>query len=62
MPLIFEGLTNNEIASELKITERAVEKQKKLIYEKSGADKSVTFFKYAFSRGLQFLSRVYSTK
>lgn len=62
MPLIFEGLTNNEIASELKITERAVEKQKKLIYEKSGADKSVTFFKYAFSRGLQFLSRIYSTK
>lgn len=58
MPLIFEGLTNNEIASELKITERAVEKQKKLIYEKRGADKSVTFFKYAFSRGFQFLSRI----
>ena len=56
MPSIFEGLTNKEFTWELNSTERAVEK--KLIYEKSGADKSVTFFKYAFSRGLQFLSSI----
>lgn len=57
MPLIFEGLTNGEIASEVCINTRSVEKQRHKIYEKSGAQKMIDFYKYAFTRGLQFLGR-----
>jgi DNA-binding NarL/FixJ family response regulator len=56
LPLIFEGLTNDEIAEEVCITKRAVEKQRHKIYQKSGVNKIVDFYKYAFTRGLQFLS------
>lgn len=62
IPLIFESLTNKEIADEIYITERAVEKQRKKIYERSGATKAMDFYKYAFSHGLQFLGRVKSAK
>jgi DNA-binding NarL/FixJ family response regulator len=57
MPLIFEGLTNGEIASEVCINTRSVEKQRHKIYEKSGAQKMIDFYKYAFTKGLQFLGR-----
>lgn len=57
MPLIFDGLTNEEIADQVYISKRAVEKQRQKIYQQSGANKAVDFFKYAFTRGLQFLGR-----
>jgi DNA-binding NarL/FixJ family response regulator len=57
MTLIFEGLTNDEIAGEIAISTRAVEKQRHKIYDKSGVKKIIDFYKYAFSRGLQFLGR-----
>jgi len=56
VPLILEGLTNDEIADEVCITKRAVEKQRHNIYLKIGAYKAIEFYKYAFSKGLQFLS------
>jgi DNA-binding NarL/FixJ family response regulator len=55
MPLIFEGFTNEEIAETVCISKRSVEKQRHKIYEKSGAEKVIDFYKYAFSKGLQFL-------
>lgn len=58
LPLIFEGLTNDEIAEEICISRRAVEKQRTKIYERSGTEKAMDFYKYAFSRGLQFLGRL----
>ena len=58
MPLIFAGLTNKEIGDEIYITERAVEKQRKKIYERSGAERAIDFYKYAFTCGLQFLGRI----
>lgn len=62
MPLIFDGMTNKEIAAEIYIAERSVEKQRQKIYERSGAKKAVDFYKYAFTRGLQFLGRVKPSK
>lgn len=57
MPLIFEGLTNEEIAGEVNIGTRAIEKQRNKIYQQIGAKRAVDLYKYAFSRGLQFLGR-----
>ncbi len=57
MPLMFEGLTNAEIADEISISKRAVEKQRHKIYQKTGVEKVIDFYKYAFSKGLQFLGR-----
>ena len=62
MPLIFAGLTNKEIGDEIYITERAVEKQRKKIYERSGAERAIDFYKYAFTCGLQFLGRIKPSK
>ncbi|MGZ3884229.1 MAG: response regulator transcription factor [Bacteroidia bacterium] len=62
LPLIFEGKTNDEIAEEIHITKRAVEKQRHNIYKRSGSRKAVDFYKYAFSRGLQFLGRMRAQK
>ena len=53
--LMVEGYTNKQIASEIGLVERAVEKQKQKIYHKVGGEKAIDFYKYAFSRGLQFL-------
>lgn len=50
-----EGYTNKDIASEIGLTERSVEKQKQKIYQKVGGSRAIDFYKYAFSRGLQFL-------
>lgn len=55
LPLIFEGKTNEEIANDLGIKKRAVERQKQRIYQISGVYKTIDFYKYAFSRGLQYL-------
>lgn len=57
LPLIFEGKTNGEIAGEVHMAKRSVEKQRQKIYQKSGAEKMVDFYKFAFTRGLQFLGR-----
>ncbi len=55
MPLIFEGKTNEEIGKDVGIHTRTVEKQRQKIYEISGVGKAIDFYKYAFSRGLQYL-------
>jgi DNA-binding NarL/FixJ family response regulator len=55
MSYLFEGLTNKQIADELGITSRAVEKQRQTINQRAGVKKTIDFYKYAFSRGLQFL-------
>lgn len=55
MPLIFDGLTNNDISDKIGISKRAVEKQRQKLYQKSGAERTIDFYKYAFSRGFQFL-------
>lgn len=57
IPYMVEGYTNKEIASEIGIVERAVEKQKQKIYYKMGGTRIIDFYKYAFSKGLQFLGR-----
>jgi two-component system, NarL family, response regulator DegU len=57
LPLIFEGKTNEEIAREVYIGTRAVEKLKHKIYEKSGSGKVIDFYRYAFTKGLQFLGK-----
>ena len=57
MPLIFEGMTNDQIATEICMTKRSVEKQRHKLYQKSGAQRIIDFYKYAFTRGLQFLGR-----
>lgn len=62
MPLIFDGLTNDEIADEMYISKRAVEKQRQKIYQQSGASRAIDFYKYAFTRGLQFLGRITDVK
>lgn len=58
LPLIFDGYTNEAIAKEIGVTTRTVEKHKQKIYEKSGSQKSIDFYKYAFLRGLQFLGKI----
>lgn len=53
--MICHGKTNKEIARELGIVERSVEKQRQKIYEKANADGTVSFLRYAFKNGLDFL-------
>lgn len=60
-PLMCQGFTNEEIASELSMGVRGVEKQRSKIYSKVGG-KAIDFYKYAFSRGLQFLGSVSAGK
>ncbi len=57
LPFIFEGKTNREIASEVHISERAVEKRRTKIYQKNGVVKALDFYKLAFAKGLQFMGR-----
>jgi DNA-binding NarL/FixJ family response regulator len=61
-PMLCHGYTNQEIAEELSMHIRNVEKQRSKIYTKIGGEKAVDFYRYAFSRGLQFLSRNISRK
>ncbi|MCU0360021.1 MAG: response regulator transcription factor [Bacteroidia bacterium] len=62
LPKVFEKKTNVDIAKELEISERAVEKQRKKIYRKAGTTNAIDFYKYAFSRGLQYLADTFSNK
>lgn len=57
IPLICDECTNKEIAGRLGISERGVEKQRQKIYDKAGATGTASFLKYAFRKGLDFLSR-----
>lgn len=53
--IICHGKTNKEIAHELGILERSVEKQRQKIYEKTNAEGTVSFLRYAFKNGLDLL-------
>lgn len=55
--MMVEGYTNKQMAEEAGIAERSVEKQKQKIYAKVGGERAVDFYRYAFSRGLQFLRK-----
>lgn len=55
LPLIFEGKSNTEIGKDVGLSRRAVEKQRTKIYELTGVEKAIDFYKYAFARGLQYL-------
>jgi len=55
MPPIFEGKTNDEIGKDVGIHTRTVGKQRQKIYEIRGFGKALDFYKYAFSRSLQYL-------
>ena len=57
LPMMVEGMTSREISLHTGIGERAVEKQKQKIYQKIGGSKAVDFYRYVFSKGLQFLGR-----
>jgi DNA-binding NarL/FixJ family response regulator len=57
IPLICDELTNQQIADELGIQRRGVEKQRQKIYEKTNSNGSTSFLKYAFKRGLDLLER-----
>jgi len=54
-PMICQGLTNEEIAVEMNIGVRGVEKLRSKIYAKLDGGRAVDFYRYAFSKGLQFL-------
>lgn len=62
IPMIFEGLTNKEIAKQTGVTERAIEKQKHLLYNKTGTQNLGSFLAYAIQQGLHFLGRKKSSK
>lgn len=55
IPFMINGNTNKEIAEQTGLQERSVEKQRQKIYQKLGGQKAVDFYRYAFSKGLQFL-------
>lgn len=55
IPMMVTGCTNKEIAEQTGIQERAVEKQRQKIYHKLGGQKAVDFYRFAFSKGFQFL-------
>lgn len=57
IPMICHDLTNKQIATELGITERSVEKQRKRIYERVGATGIASFLKYALRRGFDLMRR-----
>lgn len=54
-PMICQGLTNEQIATELHMGVRGVEKLRSKLYSKINGGRAVDFYRYAFSRGLQFL-------
>ena len=63
LPKVFENKTNDQIAEELLITTRAVEKQRSKIYERTNSNSPLDFYKFAFSNGLQYLKDLFkSTK
>lgn len=62
IPLICDGLTNREIAEEIGITERAIEKQKQKLYIKTKTHNLTSFLSYAIRQGLHFLGKGYNKK
>jgi DNA-binding NarL/FixJ family response regulator len=54
-PMVCQGLTNEQIASKLHMGVRGVEKLRSKLYSKINGGRAVDFYRYAFSRGLQFL-------
>jgi DNA-binding NarL/FixJ family response regulator len=57
IPLICSEMTNKEIAGELGINERSVEKQKQKMYIKTNSRSSISFLRFVFRKGLDFLER-----
>jgi DNA-binding NarL/FixJ family response regulator len=57
IPLMCDGWTNKDIATQLGRHERTVEKQRHEIYSSIQTKKAADFFRYAFSKGLQFLGK-----
>ena len=55
MPLIFDNHTNEDIAKIMNVSKRTVENQRSALYEKTGTSTAIDFYKFAFSKGLQFL-------
>lgn len=58
LPLLFEGCTNEEIADEMNVSTRAIEKLRQKLYERTGAKRAVDFYRYAFTKGLQFIGKL----
>lgn len=56
-PMICKGYTNEEIAEELRMGVRGVEKLRSNLYAKINGGRAVDFYRYAFSRGLHFLGK-----
>jgi two-component system response regulator DegU len=59
IPLVCSGMTNKEIAEEIGLTERAIEKQKQKLYTKTSTHNLVSFLSYAIRQGLHFLGKPY---
>lgn len=57
IPLICEGLTNKQIGVEINLTERAVEKQRQKLYQKTNTHNLSSFLAYAIREGLHFLGK-----
>jgi NarL family two-component system response regulator LiaR len=55
IPLICEGKTSKQIARELGIGEKAIEKHRSNLLEKSNTQNLASFIKYSVKRGLDFL-------
>ena len=55
IPLICDEMTNKEIAEELGIKERSVEKRRQKNYSRSNSAGATSFLKFAFKKGLDLL-------
>lgn len=60
-PMICQGYTNEQMADELNIGVRGVEKLRSKMYSKISGGRAIDFYRYAFSRGLQFLGAMKKT-
>lgn len=60
IPLVCAGMTNKEIAEQIGLSERAVEKQKQKLYTKTATHNLVSFLTYAIRQGLHFLDKPYT--
>lgn len=57
IPLIFEGKTNKEIAVELKLGEKSIEKHRKNIYQKTASRNMAVFITKSVKKGLEYLGK-----
>lgn len=57
IPMICDDMTNKEIAVELGINQRSVEKQKQKLYQKTNSTGVSSFLKYALRKGFDFLEK-----